>query len=187
MDQKLLAVAVELLDEEGWSALSLDRIAERASVSRATVWRHGLTRASVERLLRQRLVADYRKLMWAPLTMAATGRDRLTAALHALCDVAERNLPLLAHTQEALHGPDLDEAGEQLDYFGPWHRILEAGAADGTLEPPEDRDRYVVALTNLVLLTYVHLRAYHGDFGWSAEDTAAYLVDLVASGYPVGQ
>ena len=183
MDQKLVAVAVELLDEEGWPALSLDRIAERAGVSRATVWRHGLTRTSVEALLRRRLVADYRELMWAPLTMDGSGRDRLTAALHALCAVAERNLPLLAHTEEAFHGPDLDGVGEQLDFFGPWLRILDAGAADTTLHPPEDRERYVVALTNLTLLTYVHLRAFHGPYGWTAASTADYLIDLLASGY----
>ncbi|WP_344178758.1 hypothetical protein [Kribbella lupini] len=56
-------------------------------------------------------------------------------------------------------------------------------AADGTLSPPDDRERYVVALTNLVLLTYVHLRALHGQYGWGAEDTATYVVELLASGY----
>jgi AcrR family transcriptional regulator len=166
MDQKLLAVAVELLAEEGWTALSLDRIAERAGVSRATVWRHGLTRASVEAVLRERLAHDYRDALWKPLTMNGSGRERLTAALAALCDVAERNLPLLAHTDEAFHGPALDAAGIQLDYFGPWLRILEAGAADGSLDVVDDQERFVVALTNLVLLTYVHLRALHGEYGW---------------------
>ena len=183
MDQRLLAVAVELLDEEGWNALSLDRIAERAGVSRATVWRHGLTRASVESVLRERLARDYRDALWEPLTMSGSGRDRLAAALTALCGVAERNLPLLAHTDEAFHGPDLDAAGIQLDYFGPWFRILEAGAADGSLDPVEDQERFVVALTNVVLLTYVHLRALHGEYGWDAAGTTSSLLELVARGY----
>jgi AcrR family transcriptional regulator len=183
VDQKLLAVAVELLDEEGWSALKLDRIADRARVSRATVWRHGVTRGSVEAVLRAELVRDYRDSLWGPLTMDGTGQERLTAALRALCEVSERNLPLLAHTDEAFHGPALDAMGIELDYFGPWLRILEAGAADGTLDPVPDPERYVTALTNLVMLTYVHLRALHGDYGWQPEETRDYLVKLVAEGY----
>src|SRR5688500_3189333 len=67
MDQRLLAVAIELLDEEGWSALTLDRVAERAGLSRATVWRHGVTQASVEAVLRAQLVRDYRDALWGPL------------------------------------------------------------------------------------------------------------------------
>ena len=64
MNEELLAVATAILNERGWSAVSLDAIAERAGVSRATVWRHGLTRTAVERVLRRRLVADYRELMF---------------------------------------------------------------------------------------------------------------------------
>src|SRR5690242_1069184 len=110
MDRELLAVATAILNEQGWSALSLDAIAARAGVSRATVWRHGLTRGAVELQLRRQLVADYRDLLWGPLTAAGPGADRLAAALAALCAVAERNLPFLAHTETALHGADLDAA-----------------------------------------------------------------------------
>src|SRR6266513_1769404 len=117
MDKDLLAVAARLLDEEGWAALRLERIADAAGVSRATVWRHGLTRRAVEQRLREQLAADYQTLMWEPLTMPGTGAERFAAALSALCTVAERNLPLLAHTDTAFHGPDLDVAGLAIDYF----------------------------------------------------------------------
>lgn len=183
VDSRLLAVAIELLDEDGWSALSLDRIAERAGVSRATVWRAGLTRTNVERVLRLRLVADYRELMWRPLTMAGSGLDRLELALRSLCEVAERNLPLLAHTDLAFHGPDLDAVGVELDYFGPWLRILEQAAADGSLPPIEDPSRFVVVLTDALLLTYVHLRAHHGDYGWSPDRATDHLVNLLTHGF----
>src|SRR5258705_107900 len=88
MNKDLLAVAARLLHEEGWAALRLERIAEAAGVSRATVWRHGLTRRSVEQLLRGQLAADYQALMWEPLTMPGTGGQRFAAALRALCAVA---------------------------------------------------------------------------------------------------
>ncbi len=183
MDSRLLAVATELLDQDGWSALSLDRIAERAGVSRATVWRAGLTRANVETMLRRRLAADYQELMWRPLTMPGSGLDRLQAALRSLCAVAERNLPLLAHTDLAFHGPELDSVGVELDYFGPWLRILEQAAADGSLPPVDNSTRFVVALTDALLLSYVHLRAHHSSYGWTADSTADYLIDLLSRGF----
>ncbi|MET7282203.1 TetR family transcriptional regulator [Kribbella sp. NPDC005582] len=183
MDSRLLAVASELLDEEGWTALSLDRIAERAGVSRATVWRAGLTRANVEREMRLRLAADYRELMWRPLTMPGSGFDRLQAALRALCEVAERNLPLLAHTDQAFHGSDLDAVGVELDYFGPWLRILEQAAADGSLPPVDDETRFVVALTDALILGYVHLRAHHAAYDWTPDRTAEHLINLMTYGF----
>lgn len=183
MDRRLLAVATDLLDEEGWPALSLERIAQRAGVSRATVWRAGLTRTAVETVLRQRLVDDYKELMWRPLTMPGSGVERLEAALRALCEVAERNLPLLAHTDEAFHGPALDAMGVELDFFGPWLRILEQTAAEGELAVPPDPHRFVVLLCDTVMLTYVHLRALHGAYGWPADQTTTELVTLVARGY----
>jgi hypothetical protein len=79
VNKDLLAVAARLLHEEGWAALRLERIAEAAGVSRATVWRHGLTRRAVEQLLREQLAADYQALMWEPLTMPGTGSERFAA------------------------------------------------------------------------------------------------------------
>ncbi|HCT81176.1 MAG TPA: hypothetical protein DGG94_14775 [Micromonosporaceae bacterium] len=179
----MLEVAIQLLHEKGWQALSLDAIAERAGVSRATVWRQGLTRAAVERVLRHRLVADYRDLMWEPLTHGGPGEQRLEQALLALCAVAERNLPLLAHTETAFHGPDLDAVGITLDFYGPWLRMVDLAVADGSLEPPEEPRMFIGALTNMVLLTYVHLRAYHADGGWTPQRAAGFAVDLVSRGY----
>jgi AcrR family transcriptional regulator len=183
MNEELLAVATAILNERGWAALSLDAIAERAGVSRATVWRQGLTRTAVEQVLRRRLVVDYQDLLRTPLTSPGSGADRLATALGALCAVAERNLPFLAHTETAFHAPDLDAAGLTVDFYGPWLPILEAAVADGSLEPPEQPMAFVAALTNMVVLTYVHLRTYHTGYGWTPERTAAVTVDLVSRGY----
>jgi len=173
VNPELLKVAVDLLNEHGWEALSLDRIAERAGVARVTVWRHGLTRGSVEKVLRHKLIGDYRELV------SDAPHHDLAAALHALCEVGERNLPLLAHTETAFHGPDLDAAGIHLDFFGPWLPLLESDGIRDLGEP----ERFITALTNMVILTYVHLRAYHGSFGWLPANTAEYVVALVSRGY----
>jgi len=188
MNEDLLAVATAILNERGWSAVSLDAIAERAGVSRATVWRHGLTRTAVERVLRRRLVGDYRELLVEALRAegsgaAAAGARRLADALAALCAVAERNLPFLAHTETAFHAPDLEAAELTVDFYGPWLRILDVAVADGSLEPPEQPTAFVAALTNMVLLTYVHLRTYHTEYGWTPQRATAVTVDLVSRGY----
>ena len=183
MDQDLLAVAARLLDEEGWAALRLERIAEAAGVSRATVWRHGLTRRAVERLLREQLAADYQALMWEPLTMPGTGAERFAAALRALCAVAERNLPLLAHTDTAFHEPDLNAAGLAVDYFAPWLRILEQGQADGSLAPVAEPHRFAVLVSDTALFSYVHLRAHHHRYGWTPQTARDAVLGLVANGY----
>jgi len=151
VDQDLLAVAARLLDEEGWAALRLERIAEAAGVSRATVWRHGLTRRAVER--------------------------------RALCAVAERNLPLLAHTDTAFHEPDLNAAGLAVDYFAPWLRILEQGQADGSLAPVAEPHRFAVLVSDTVLFSYVHLRAHHRHYGWTPQTARDAVLGLVANGY----
>jgi hypothetical protein len=96
--------------------------------------------------------------------------------------VAERNLPLLAHTETAFHGPDLAAVGIELDFYGPWLRIIEAGQADGSLRDVGDARLFVGAIANMVLLTYVHLRAYHGK-DWMPANSADYVVGLVSRGY----
>ncbi|MEV4621122.1 helix-turn-helix domain-containing protein [Asanoa sp. NPDC049573] len=183
MDSRLLQTATALLAERGWSALSMEAIAERAGVSRATVWRHGLTRGAVERVLRQRLAADYQDLVCRQVSTDRSAEQQLTSALISLCAVAERNLPLLAHTETAFHGPDLDAAGISLDYFGPWLRILEQAAADGSIPVPEDRVTFIATVTNMVLLTYVHTRAHHADAYPTPEHTARSIVDLATRGF----
>ena len=70
-----------------------------------------------------------------------------------------------------------------LDFYDPWLRILDLAVADGSLPAPADCRTWIGALTNMVLLTYVHLRAYHAENGWTAQRTAAYVVELVARGY----
>src|ERR1700754_4333770 len=91
VNKDLLVVAARLLDEVGWGALRLERIAEAAGVSLATGWRQGVTRRAIEQLLREHLAADYKALMWEPLTMPGTGAERFEVALRALCAIAERN------------------------------------------------------------------------------------------------
>ena len=115
--------------------------------------------------------------------MPGTGANLFAAALRALCAVAERNLPLLAHTDTAFHGPDLNAAGLAIDYFAPWLRILEHGHADGSLAPVAEPRRFAVLVTDTVLSSYVHLRAHHRRYGWTPEAARYAVIGPVANGY----
>ena len=70
-----------------------------------------------------------------------------------------------------------------IDFYGPWLRILDLAVADGSLEPPQEPTMFIGALTNMVVLTYVHLRAYHAHNGWTPQRTTTFVVDLVSRGY----
>jgi AcrR family transcriptional regulator len=183
MNRRLLEVAVSLLEEKGWDALNLDRIAERAGVSRATVWRHGITRASVERELRRQLAADYRDLLWPVLAMPGSGADRLEAGIAALCELADRHLALLAHSEMYLHDAEVIDDGVEVNLLAPFVRFITDGVTDGSLTHIEEPWPYAALLFGAVVLPYVHLRVHHAEWGWTPERTRAYVLDLVGRGY----
>lgn len=183
MNRKLFEVAVALLEEDGWQALNLDRIAERAGVSRATVWRHGVTRSSVEHELRLRLAADYRDLLWPVLARSGSGAERLEAGIGALCELADRHLALLAHSEMYLHDAVVVDDGAEVNLLAPLVRFLEDGAADGSLAPVEEPWPYAAMLFSAVVLPYVHLRVHHAEWGWTPDRTRAHLLALLGDGY----
>jgi AcrR family transcriptional regulator len=103
MDDALLDATVSVLADAGWEGLSLERIADRAAVSRVTLWRQGVTRDALVDALLRRLTEDYQRSLWPILTAPGSGRERLEAALRALCGVADRHLQLLVAADTAFH------------------------------------------------------------------------------------
>lgn len=183
MNRKLFDVAVTLLRDEGWEALNLDRIAERAGVSRATVWRHGVTRAAVEDELRLQLAADYRDLLWPVLARQGTGAERLEAGIAALCQLADRHLALLAHSEMYLHDAVVIDDGVEVNMLAPFVRFLEEGGADGSLTAVPEPWPYAALILSAVVQPYVHLRVHHSEWGWTPERTTAYVLELLGKGY----
>ncbi|GAB3422209.1 TetR/AcrR family transcriptional regulator [Flindersiella endophytica] len=183
MDRKLLEVAEALLAEDGWAAVNLDRIAAAAGVSRATVWRHGFTRAAVERELRRRLADDCRDLLWPALTMPGDAAARLRACLEALCELSDRHLALLSHSDQFLHEAELHKDGEPVNMLEPLVTLLNDGRRDGSIVGVGDPWPYAAMLCSAVVLPYVHLRAHHAEWGWTPERTRRYVLGLAADGY----
>lgn len=178
----VLAAARDVFAEHGFAAATVDAVAVAAGVSRVTLHRHGLSKQRLLELLAEEATAQYRDAMWPALTAGGTGAQRLSRALGALCDSAERNLPVLVAlqgaTDQVFHEDAEGEALTRTVFTEPLERLLRDGASDGSLRPTDPAETATV-LFNVVGWSYVHLRAGHQ---WAPERARAALLQLVSHG-----
>ena len=133
VSDELLDATVAVLSEEGWERLTLERVADRAGLSRVTLWRQGISRERLLEGLLERLLLDYREAMWPVLTQPGTGRERVERALKALCDVVDRNLALLLVSDSIFHRASKVRVPRSIGFNEAIERILEDGRLDGTI------------------------------------------------------
>ena len=169
IDEGLLDGAHRAIERWGWREATLERIATEAGVSRMTLHRRGVTRDGLLGALSQRLEDSYRSSMWPALTAPGSGRERLEQALAGYCEAVEANLELLAALAEADHDAIFHE---------PIRRLLQDGAADGSLAA-EDPEETATLLLNLVSWTYRHLRRGHG---WDADRARGGVLRIALDG-----
>jgi AcrR family transcriptional regulator len=181
MADPLLDATASVLAERGFDGVSLERVAERAHLSRVTLWRRGVTTESLVTGLLQRLTDDYQQAFWPILNATGSGRERLRACLAALFEVADRHIDLLAVSDEVFHW-----AAERCSFptgskgfLAPFIGVLRIGADDGSLThggSPEDTADVVF---NTACWGYVHLRRRHG---WARTRARAQVADLLLKG-----
>jgi AcrR family transcriptional regulator len=178
----LLDAAGRALERYGYAGATLERIAAEAGVSRVTLHRRGISKASLLTELVAQATDDYRRLLWPALTAEGDGAARLAAALEALCEAAERHMALLlavrARTDSIFHRTDEDEALTRTVFTEPLERLLRDGIADGSLRDVHPIETATV-LFNMVGWTYVHLRSGHG---WNADRARVATLDPVLRG-----
>lgn len=180
-DEALLDAATEAFRKHGFTGATIERIAAEAGVSRVTLHRRGVTKEGLLSALAERGAERYRTALWPPLTAPGSARDRLEAAMGALCESAEDNLELLVALRAQSDSVFHDEGEEQLThsvFTEPFERILRDGATDATLRDVDPLETATV-LFNLVGWTYVHLRTGHH---WSPERARRATVDLALHG-----
>ncbi len=181
IDQTLLDATAAAITKWGLGEVTLDRVAAEAGMSRATIYRRGVTRDNLIAALTIEAADTYNRAILPAISAPGTARERLELALRALCAAADDHLYLLAGMFLA-HGEIFHKPGPDalvVDAFAePFERLLRDGAADGTLRdlPPEIA---ATALFNLVGWGYIHLRAAHE---WSPAATTDVIVDLVLRG-----
>jgi AcrR family transcriptional regulator len=181
-DDEILEAGRRVLARDGYDNATLERIAGEAGISRVTLHRRGVSKATILAGLAERAVDSYRAALWPALTARGTGRERLEVALRALCDAAEEHRELLEalgpSRRDELFHRDGDEALTRDFFTEPLVRLLDDGASDGTLRAGDAEERATV-LFNLVGWTYLHLRAGHG---WKPERAASAVVDIAMQG-----
>jgi len=181
VDDGLLDAADAVLMEHGFDGVSLERVADRAGLSRVTLWRRGVTTEALVTGLLQRLADDYRAEFWPILHSAETGLERLSACVEALLAVADRHLDLLAVSDEAFHwAAERCSFPEGWDGFlTPFVGALRQGAADGSMTFPGRPADAADVVFNTACWGYVHLRRRHG---WSAQRARSQVVALLLEG-----
>jgi AcrR family transcriptional regulator len=182
LDETLVNGAYRAIERHGWRHATLERIADEAGVSRMTLHRRGVTRDGLLGALGERLERDYRAAMWPALTARGSARERLALALAGYCDAVEDHLEVVAALEEADHAAIFHDDGprglSRPGFTEPIRRLLEDGAADGTLRA-DDADEVATVVVNLVAWTYRHLRRGHG---WDAERTRRRVLDIALEG-----
>jgi AcrR family transcriptional regulator len=184
VDHAVLEGARRALTKWGRGA-TLDQIAREAGLSRVTLYRRGLSREAIVETLVARALEEYRAALWPALTGTGTGRERLELALRGLCDVAEGYLGLfeaLPVERDALFHEDAagdEEALTRSAFTDPLARLLEDGAADGTLRPADDPAETATLVFNQVGWTYIHLRTGHR---WKPDRAKGAIVRLTLEG-----
>lgn len=175
--EHLLDAAAKVLADGGAKRFTLERVAAAADLSRATIWRQGVTVGALLDGLLDRLTNDYRDTMWPVLTASDPAAARLERALRALCEVADRHLAVLQADDELFHLAAQRRAGA---FDEPIEKILRDGVSDGSIDAgANDLDELAMTLFNTVVWPYVHLRARHG---WSARRASDNVVGLVVAG-----
>ncbi|MGH3713272.1 MAG: TetR/AcrR family transcriptional regulator [Micromonosporaceae bacterium] len=163
---------------------SLERIAERAGMSRATIYRRGVTVEALIAAVVDRAMGSFRASLWDAVTGLDTAAVRLRAAAVAILDATEQHLPVLTSMFIAAHGSGdlLHTAGPDgltLDIFAaPFERILADGALDGSLRPVPPQVTATVLLSTTVW-GYVHLRHCHD---WPLDTARDAVIDLALRG-----
>lgn len=184
-DKRLVDATAAAITRWGLNDVTLDRIAVEAGISRATIYRRGVSREDLIAALTLEAADTYSRAMLPALAGHGTARERLRSALEALCDTADEHLHLLAGMFLA-HGEVFHRPGPNalvVDVFAePFERLLRDGAADGSLRevPPEVT---ATVLFNLVGWGYVHLRAAHF---WEPGATRDAVIDMVMRGLGSG-
>jgi AcrR family transcriptional regulator len=186
VEERLVEAGRRALRRYGWQALTAERIAEEAGMSRVTLHRRGVRKEDILAALTERAVEAYRAALWPALTAPGIAAERLEHALRALCESAEENLELLvalrSQTDAIFHEEEPGEAMTRSVFTEPLERLLRDGLLDGSLREVDPVEGATV-LFNLVGWTYVHLRTGHR---WTPEHARDATIEIALHGVARG-
>jgi AcrR family transcriptional regulator len=141
-----MQAALAVLAERGLAGFTMDAVAQHAGASKATVYRHWPSQAS--------LLVDALETVAAPFPLPDTGhlRSDLIALLERLAALLESQpFPRLmaAFVDAAERDPDLSRLSARItqERRGPFRHILSEAVRRGELQPTTDIDLVIDLLT----------------------------------------
>jgi len=182
IDETILLAAVEIVTEKGWRGVSLEAVAERSGVSRATLYRRGITVEGIAAELAEAASEGWRAAIWPSLTASGTAAERLELALRASCAAIDLHAGVLLGgpnpiVDRTVTPPIRSMSGDV--FVAPFARLLLDGVSDGSLTAVPDPTATATAIFSLLAHSYLELRGVDGADAAKAADT---LVALVLNG-----
>jgi AcrR family transcriptional regulator len=162
--RKVLHAALELVAERGLDATSMDAVAQKSGVSKATIYKHW----SDKDALLLEMMADVNGLHARPAFDSGDTRTDMVAVLSYRppenADMRERILPhFVAHSA---HNPAFGQAWRNMVMEPPRRelaRLMEQGIRNGELAPGLDIDLSLALLLGPILYWHVFLRRTSED------------------------
>jgi AcrR family transcriptional regulator len=182
MREKVLAAA-ELLADRGLDATKMEDIAAATGVPKATLYYYFEGKEDILAFLFNEILDEVGRAVDEAFRTGGTAAERLRAAIVAHLRVFE-DFPAASRALQfdlgrAARIPHIDERVEAA-FRGPVRRLLEEGAADGSLRAVA-RPR-LVAIAVLGAVTTVGINALTLGPSRSAEEIADDVIDVVLHG-----
>lgn len=178
-----LYAAADLIAGAGLANTKIEDIASASGVPKATLYYYFTGKDEIlSFLLRDSLAALAREVARAADT-PGTGRDRLAAVINVqiehTMDRPGSSRALVGDLGRAIRLPELATAVQDA-FYDPITRVLEAGAADGSLRRLPDVQSGAVGIFGTVMMTAMLHNVIHS--GKAVREVADGVIDLVVNG-----
>jgi AcrR family transcriptional regulator len=175
--------AAVLIAEQGLDQTKIEELAEATGIAKATLYYYFSGKEEILVFLLRDLLTEVADVVAIAAEVDGTGRDRLAAVVRAQLEVmGERPSlwrALMADLGRAGRMPDIAE-GLAAGYYAPVRRMLEEGAADGSLRVVEDAEATAMAIFGAA--TVVGLHYLMAGQALDVERLAAQVTEFVLRG-----
>ena len=170
------------MSESGWHGVTLEAVAHRSGISRATLYRRGITREAIATALAEEAAQGWKEAIWPVLIAPGTAAERLELAVRASCAAIDQHARLLASGPNPVVDPRSTppvQSGLGDVFVAPFARLLLDGATDGSLAPVSNPTTTATTIFAVLTQSYLALR---GDGSIDAATATDTLVALILGG-----
>lgn len=178
-----LYAAADLIATKGLENTKIEEIATASGVPKATLYYYFTGKDDILGFLLRDSLSDLARDVAAAADSSGSGKDRLVAVITA--QVAHTmNRPgtstaLVGDLGRAIRLPELASAVQQA-FYEPIARVLEAGAADGTLKRVADPSTDAISIFGAVMMTALLHNVVSS--GKTKLDVTGEVIDFVLNG-----